>query len=178
MGFKDDFQLKNKLGTFSLSVNFLMFFSYLFQFWKKGRFQHSVTIRIQICPLPSQTLCSIKTPETVPINPDMKAKTSGLQHYRKVMWAISRMDKQIIITMVNLTPKTSLSLGGIRITCCFPREPLRAILRVNAFLSARAQAKHKNFSRLSKTADTVCRGSFGKTVRGRLFCGRNIRDIP
>jgi hypothetical protein len=63
-------------------------------------------------------------PETVPIKPEMAAKTSLLHVPRRAMWATSTADKQIVMTMVNFAPKTSFSAGGISIISSLPRVSL------------------------------------------------------
>jgi len=55
---------------------------------------------------------------------------------------LTQYDKQPIMPTANFTPTTSLSLGEITIICSFPRDPLRAILRVNAFLSRPLMVHH------------------------------------
>ena len=117
-------------------------------------------------PVFFQALCPIKMPETVPIRPEMAAKTSLLHVPRKAMWATSTADKQTVIAMANFTPRTSFSVGGISIISSLPRVPLRVIFLVKAFLRNLLVIFHLLLSFLfwksmSSTLQKTCEKMFG-----------------
>jgi hypothetical protein len=49
---------------------------------------------------------------TVPLSPEMAAKTSLFQVCKNAKCATSSKDKQAVMAMANFTPKTSFSLGS------------------------------------------------------------------
>ena len=73
-------------------------------------------------------------PDIVPIKPVIAANTSLFHLPSNAMWAISRAERHSVMAMANFTPKTSFSFGCNTIISVFPREPLWATVRVNAFL--------------------------------------------
>ena len=78
----------------------------------------------------------------VPTRLVIAVKISLFHLPRKAMWAISSAVKHTVMAMANFTPKTSLSLGGMTIICCFPLRLLYCIDFVKAFLIQSVMVSH------------------------------------